>query len=51
VDRGIAPDRVLLLTFTNKAAREMLERATALIGNTVSGNTSGTSNNNSNNSG
>jgi len=42
VDRGIAPDRILLLTFTNKAAREMLERATALIGNTVSGIWGGT---------
>jgi len=27
VDRGLDPSRILLLTFTNKAAREMLERA------------------------
>ena len=27
VEKGIDPDRILLLTFTNKAAREMLERA------------------------
>jgi DNA helicase-2/ATP-dependent DNA helicase PcrA len=42
VDRGIAPDRVLLLTFTNKAAREMLDRAAALIGAAVGGVWGGT---------
>jgi imidazolonepropionase-like amidohydrolase len=30
LDNGIQPDNILLLTFTNKAAREMLERVQAL---------------------
>jgi DNA helicase-2/ATP-dependent DNA helicase PcrA len=42
VDAGVDPGRVLLLTFTNKAAREMLERATSLVGNGVSGLWGGT---------
>ncbi|HET7235685.1 MAG TPA: ATP-dependent helicase, partial [Actinomycetota bacterium] len=32
VDRGVSPDRILLLTFTRRAAREMLSRAEALTG-------------------
>jgi DNA helicase II / ATP-dependent DNA helicase PcrA len=32
VDRGVSPERVLLLTFTRRAAREMLSRAEALTG-------------------
>jgi DNA helicase-2/ATP-dependent DNA helicase PcrA len=32
VDRGVPPERVLLLTFTRRAAREMLSRAEALTG-------------------
>jgi len=32
IERGIAPDRVLLLTFTNKAAREMMRRVADLLG-------------------
>ena len=32
LEQGVPPWRILLLTFTNKAAREMLERVTALTG-------------------
>ncbi|MDR2725232.1 MAG: UvrD-helicase domain-containing protein, partial [Candidatus Adiutrix sp.] len=32
VDRGVPPPAILLLTFTRKAAREMLDRAMALAG-------------------
>ncbi|HMO49635.1 MAG TPA: ATP-dependent helicase [Kiritimatiellia bacterium] len=42
VERGIPPSRVLLLTFTNKAAREMLERAHELVGEAVGGLWGGT---------
>jgi len=42
VEQGIDPRRVLLLTFTNKAAREMLERAHALVGESVGGLWGGT---------
>jgi DNA helicase-2/ATP-dependent DNA helicase PcrA len=42
VARGIEPRRILLLTFTNKAAREMLDRARSIVGPEVSGLWSGT---------
>ncbi len=32
IKRGIAPDRILSVTFTNKAAREMQQRTLALLG-------------------
>ncbi|HXJ74593.1 MAG TPA: UvrD-helicase domain-containing protein, partial [Candidatus Dormibacteraeota bacterium] len=32
LEQGIPPDRVLLLTFTNKAAGEMMRRVTDLLG-------------------
>lgn len=42
VESGISPDRILLLTFTNKAAREMLERANQVVGAGVGGIWAGT---------
>ena len=42
IERGVAPDRILLLTFTNRAAREMRERAEALVGDAVASIWSGT---------
>ncbi len=41
VEQGVPPDRILLLTFTNRAAREMLERAEQVVHN-VGGIWSGT---------
>src|SRR5881409_1220038 len=32
LEQGIRPDRILLLTFTNKAAKEMMLRVTDLLG-------------------
>ena len=42
VQKGIDARRILLLTFTNRAAREMLERAQALVGGSVGGLWGGT---------
>src|ERR1051325_9229227 len=36
LEQGIPPDRILLLTFTNKAAREMMRRVTDLLGQELS---------------
>jgi len=35
VERGIAPDKILLLTFTNKAARAMIDRVAGVVGDEV----------------
>jgi DNA helicase II / ATP-dependent DNA helicase PcrA len=32
IDEGIAPERILLLTFTNRSARAMVDRVAALVG-------------------
>ena len=37
LEQGIAEDRILLLTFTNKAAREMMGRVTDLLGQELAG--------------
>src|SRR5947209_1106152 len=37
IERGVRPERVLLLTFTRRASREMLARAALLAGNRLSG--------------
>ncbi len=42
VERGVDPQQILLLTFTNRAAAEMLERARDLVGPSVSGLWGGT---------
>ncbi len=42
VEQGVPADRILLLTFTNRAAREMLERAEKVIGPEVASIWSGT---------
>ena len=42
LEHGIAPGRILLLTFTNRAAREMLHRVDMLTGNACRGIWGGT---------
>jgi DNA helicase-2/ATP-dependent DNA helicase PcrA len=36
LEQGIPPDRILLLTFTNKAAREMMRRVSDVLGSDIS---------------
>lgn len=42
LEQGISPENILLLTFTNKASREMLERVERLLGSSVHGIWGGT---------
>jgi DNA helicase-2/ATP-dependent DNA helicase PcrA len=42
IERGVRPSEILLLTFTNKSAREMLERVERLLGASVQGIWGGT---------
>jgi DNA helicase-2/ATP-dependent DNA helicase PcrA len=42
IENGVAPSNILLLTFTNKAAREMLDRVAALLPNDITGLWGGT---------
>lgn len=41
-EHGIMPENILLLTFTRKAANEMLQRASALLDNSLAGVAGGT---------
>ena len=42
MERGVPPERIMLLTFTNRAAREMRDRAGQLVGDSVASLWSGT---------
>src|SRR5271170_4373550 len=42
LENGVAPQQILLLTFTNKAAREMLDRVTNLVPEATQGIWGGT---------
>ena len=42
LEKGVPPERVLLLTFTNRAAREMIDRAEAVVGGAAHSIWSGT---------
>src|SRR5256712_8469444 len=42
IENGVSPTNILLLTFTNKAAREMLDRVTNLLPNDITGLWGGT---------
>src|SRR2546426_7930829 len=36
LEQGVPPDRILLLTFTNKAAKEMMRRVADILGTDIS---------------
>jgi DNA helicase-2/ATP-dependent DNA helicase PcrA len=42
IEQGVPPERILLLTFTNRAAREMLDRAEKVVGSAAAMIWSGT---------
>ncbi|MBI4280703.1 UvrD-helicase domain-containing protein, partial [Candidatus Uhrbacteria bacterium] len=42
IERGVSPKNILLLTFTNKAAQEMMRRVETLLGSSVKGLWGGT---------
>ncbi len=42
LERGVPPDRILLVTFTNKAAKEMMERVQTILGSAPRGLWGGT---------
>lgn len=42
VEKGVDPAQILLLTFTRKAAQEMLQRAEGILGRPLSGTSGGT---------
>ena len=42
LEQGMKPERILLLTFTNKAAKEMLDRVNLLVGQDIYGMWGGT---------
>lgn len=42
IEEGVKPDRILLLTFTNKAARNMMSRVETLLGSNPQGLVGGT---------
>ncbi len=42
IENGVPPEQILLLTFTNKASREMLERVAALVPHDLAGLWGGT---------
>lgn len=42
IERGVPAERIMLLTFTNRAAREMIDRVHAVVGDAVYGMWAGT---------